>query len=110
MCYSKDWMANDERRQREAAKVKEAKAKCPKRSTLCSRKPKAGHAFRLFQSARGRPCKVNPEHTGILTCLATKRPTGRFCWPGLCACCRNDGDARFDAHREHPSEHRCAYR
>ena len=27
MCYSKDWMANDERRQREAAKVKETEAK-----------------------------------------------------------------------------------
>ena len=36
-----------------------------------------------FQSARGRPCKVNPEHTGILTCLATKRPTRRFLLAGF---------------------------
>jgi hypothetical protein len=53
------------------------------RSSSPSRK--AGHAFRLFQSARGRPCKVNPKHTGILTCLATKRPQGALSVGRVCA-------------------------
>ena len=59
MCYSKDWMANDERRQREAAKVKEAEGKALRNDQHYAHgSRKAGHAVPDSSKAReGAPAK-----------------------------------------------------
>ena len=61
MCYSKSWMAEDERKQREA-KVKGVEANRSKNHQgYAYRRREAGESVRRFQSAREHPCKVNRE-------------------------------------------------
>ena len=58
MCYSKDWMANDERRQREAAKVKEAKAKRSETiNTMLTEAEKQAMRSELSKAREGAPAK-----------------------------------------------------